>query len=262
MKGSIDQVLEDAKKRRLAPGDGRGDHTFRGRGPHPRGRGVQRRGSSSRPGPGRRGRHPRQPRADARLAEARPSCGCKISDSETKRYAQAHGLAPGLRQPRPGPGRARRPRPRTSTPRRSEPSSPTPSRGSRRPRRTAPPGAAQPRTATAAEAFLEDRPRAIRAATCVGRALAERLIGYDTSDAECIHEAARASSRAGSRPAAIEASGASGTGPAGARWPRSAPQDGADGRPARPPRRRPRARRAVRAADSTATASSAAAPTT
>ena len=92
MQGWIDQVTENAgaARPRRQP-VGRRDQ-IRGRGPHPRGGGLQRRGAPGLdPHRGRRDRHPRQPRAAAGGAAADRAAPARLPTPRPKRYAQAHG---------------------------------------------------------------------------------------------------------------------------------------------------------------------------
>ena len=87
LKGSIDDVVEAAKKRCDGP------HAVHGRGAHARGRGVQRRGRDA-VHEHRRGQHRRagQPPAAADACSTRRSCGSTSRSPTCVRFAQGEGF--------------------------------------------------------------------------------------------------------------------------------------------------------------------------
>ena len=120
LKGAIDDVVEAANKR-LAERRDHGPHQVPRRGPHPRGRGLQRRGRDGLdPHDGRLDRHPGQPPAAAGMLEPTELRLYK-SESDIVRFAQGEGYLQVVRR-RASWSSSRRPsRPTTSTRRPARP---------------------------------------------------------------------------------------------------------------------------------------------
>ena len=235
-----------------------------GRGPHARGRGVQRRGRDGLdPDDARLDRHPRQPRAAA--GDARADRAAAVPDRVRDRPLRAgRGLHAGGRQPRAAAGRGGASSRASSTRRSCASASSRPSASSRRPART-PSAGAWPSATSAAGRRSSGSPRAADNRRVVltrpssgsptlpqsmvdERVLAERLIGYDTSrPEELVAAAGFVKGWLESRDIEVSRARSQRLARAGRRG-RRRRRPGALRRPARPPRRRPRAARAVRAA--------------